>query len=155
MPKKKAENEQQNVAEMPQKPTSDELLSHYLYDLHYEVKGIKNYFTNIYDTVKFYLDKYGPYLPTDDRKKLALLAFKADEIMLDVYGLAYQVDILYGEAQANIDNDTPDEFHVDEKEVKELHEAVTMVENAMAEFVDEFKAMINELKKKAERDGMY
>ncbi len=155
MPKKKTENEQQNVAEMPQKPTSDELLSHYLYDLHYEVKGIKNYFTNIYDTVKFYLDKYGPYLPTDDRKKLALLAFKADEIMLDVYGLAYQVDILYGEAQANIDNDTPDEFHVDEKEVKELHEAVTMVENAMAEFVDEFKAMINELKKKAERDGMY
>ncbi len=155
MSKKKAQNAQQSVAEMPQKPTSDELLSHYLYDLHYEVKGIKNYFTNIYDTVKFYLDKYGPYLPTDDRKKLALLAFKADEIMLDVYGLTYQIDIIYGEAQANIDNDTPDEFHVDDKEVKELHEAVTMVENAIAEFVDEFKAMINELKKKAERDGMY
>jgi len=148
MPKKKEQNTQPDGTEMPQKPTSDELLSHYLYDLHYEVKGIKNYFTNIYDTVKFYLDKYGPYLPTDDRKKLAILAFKADEIMLDVYGLVYQIDTIYGEAQANIDNDTPDEFH-------KLHEAVTMVENAIAGFVDEFKEMIGELKKKAERDGMY
>ncbi len=155
MPKRKKQSTRPSVTEAPQKPTSDELLSHHLYDLHYEVKSIKNYFTNIYDTIKFYLDKYGPYLPTDDRKNLALLAFKADEIMLDVYGLAYRIDTLYGEAQANIDNDTPDDFQIDKKEVKELHEAVTMVENAIAEFVDEFKAMIAEFKKKAERDGMY
>ncbi len=141
--------------ETDQKPTADVLLSNAIHDFHYEVKGIKNYFSNIYEIVKYYLDKYGPYLPTDDRKKLALLAFKADEIMLEVHGLSYQIDLLYGEAQASIDRDEVDRFTVDEKFVEQLRDAITSTESAIDEFIDEFKEMIAEFRRKAEKDGMY
>ncbi|NPA76970.1 MAG: hypothetical protein GXN93_04435 [Candidatus Diapherotrites archaeon] len=155
MPKKEKKQTDTTTQETAQKPTADELLSQTIHDFHYEVKGIKNYFSNVYDAVKYYLDKYGPYLPTEDRKKLALLAFKADEIMLDVYGLAYQIDIIYGEAQASIDRGEPETFHVEDEFVGQLRDAINSVEEAIDSFVDEFKAMIAEFRKKAEKDGMY
>jgi hypothetical protein len=138
-----------------QKPVPEELTSHVMGSLHYEIKKTESYFSKVYDTVKFYLDKYGPYLPADERRKLAILALESDEIMLDLQGLAHQIDIIYSEAQALIDTGEPDKFSVEPELVDQLQSASAELEERISEFMENFHRMIADLKERARRDGIY
>ncbi len=146
--------EQQENAQKEKKPTADEILSKDLGGAHYRIFKLKEYFDSLNDVVHYYMDKFGPYLPSEERSNIAILALEADQLCIDIYELVYTVQTVRSEAQAALDQETYDDFHVDAKLAEQLRLEVSRMEERVDRFAQHLKTFIDRLIETAKREGI-
>ncbi len=136
------------------KPSADEILSQHIGDIHYRVFRLKDYFDNLNDIIHYYLDKFGPYLPTKERTDLALLALEADQLFIELSELVYNVQVLRAHTQMHIDTDTVEGFAVPKEAVDELESHAREIEDKIYEFADHLSRFIKRIMKTAKEEGI-
>ncbi len=146
-----AENEQK---EAQGKPNADEILSQHVGDLHYRVFRLKEYFDNLNDIIHYYLDKFGPYLPTKERTDLAILALEADQLFIELSELVYNIQVLRAHTQMHIDTNTLEGFAIPEEAVKELEKSAHEIEEKIYHFADHLSRFIEQITETARREGI-
>lgn len=146
--------EQQDTAQKEKKPTADEILSKDLGDAHYRIFKLKEYFDSLNDVVHYYMDKFGPYLPSEERSNIAILALEADQLYIDIYELVYTVQTIRSAAQAALDQDEYENFHVDSKVSEQLRIEINRMEERVDRFAQHLKTFIDRLIETAKREGI-
>ncbi len=58
------------------------------------VGSLKKYANSILDVVHYYFDRFGPYLPSPERKEWAKLALISDIVLLDMESIRNRVEVL-------------------------------------------------------------
>ncbi len=136
------------------KPTADEILSQHIGDLHYRVFRLKDYFDNLNDIIHYYLDKFGPYLPTKERTDLAILALEADKLFIELSEVVYNVQVLRAHTQMHIDTGTLEGFSVPEDAAEALESSVEDIEEKVYAFAGHLSRFIEQITETAKREGI-
>ncbi len=116
--------------------------------------ALKEYFRQLNELVHYYMDKFGPYMVAEQRKKLAELGLEADAIFVRLERIDFQLQKIYAEAKAAVKLRKAKRFRLDETLRERLISEINEIERTVNEFSKKVEEVIKDIIEMVNKRGI-